>query len=127
MISKKLDISDNFIIILFASFPVAIIIGNFFINFYLLCIFLLFILYVFKTNNFLWLKNKHFKILLFFYLYICLNSLFNYFINPSFGYDGLIRSLFFLKFIILFPAIPLLINKKEILEKILNFGFFSLL
>ncbi len=121
MISKKLNISDNFIIILFATFPVAIITGNFFINFYLLCIFLLFILNVFQTNNFIWLKNKHFKILLFFYLYICLNSFLNYLINPSFGYDGLIRSLFFLKFIILFPAIPLLIDKREIIEKIFKF------
>ena len=124
MISKKLNISDNFIIVLFASLPVAIITGNFFINFYLFCIFLLFTFNVFKTNNFLWLKNKHFKILLFFYLYICLNSLFNYFANPSFGYDGLIRSLFFFKFLILLPAIPLLINKKEILEKIFKFWIF---
>ena len=127
MISKKLNISDNFIIVLFASLPVAIITGNFFINFYLFCIFLLFTFNVFKTNNFLWLKNKHFKILLFFYLYICLNSLFNYFANPSFGYDGLIRSLFFFKFLILLPAIPLLINKKEILEKIFKFWIFLIL
>jgi len=127
MISKKLNISDNFIVFLFASLPVAIIIGNFFINFYLFCIFLLFIFNVFKTNNFLWLKNKHLKILLFFYLYICLNSLFNYSINPSFGHDGLIRSLFFLKFLILFPAIPLLINKKEMLEKIFRFWLFFII
>ncbi len=121
MISKKLNIRDNFIIVLFASFPVAIITGNFLINFYLFCIFLLFIFNVFKTNNFLWLKNKHFKILLFFYFYICLNSIFNYFLNPSFGYDGLLRSLFFLKFLILFPAIPLLVDKKVIEEKIFKF------
>ena len=127
MISKKLNISDNFIITLFGSLPVAIITGNFFINFYLFCIFSLFIFNVFKTNNFSWLKNKHFKILLFFYLYICLNSLYNHFINPSFGYDGLIRSLFFLKFLILFPAIPLLINKMEILEKIFKFWLFIII
>ncbi len=118
MISKKLDIKDKFVIILFASLPVAVIIGNFFTNFYLLCIFFLFILKVFKSKNFTWLKNKQFIILLIFYLYICLNSFTNYFINPSFGYDGIIRSLFFLKFLTLFVAIPLLIDKKEILEKI---------
>ena len=127
MISKKLNIVDNFIIILFATLPVAIITGNFFINFYLLCIFLLFIFNVFKTNNFSWFKNDQFKILLFFYLYICINSLFNYFINPSFGYDGIIRSLFFLKFIILFPAIPLLIDKREVLEKIFKFWLFIII
>ena len=127
MISKKLNITDNLIIILFATLPVAIIIGNFFINFYLLCIFLLFILNITKTNNFAWIKDKPFKILLFFYLYISLNSFFNYIINPSFGYDGIIRSLFFIKFLILFPAIPLLIDKSEILEKIFKFWFFLIL
>ena len=117
MISKKLDIKDNFIIILFATLPIAIIIGNFFINFYLLCIFLIFSFEVIKTRNFTWLKNQHFIMLLIFYLYICLNSFINNFINPSFGYDGLIRSLFFLKFLILFAAIPLLLDKKKNIRK----------
>ncbi len=121
MISKKLDLKDNSLIILFATLPIAIIIGNFFINFYLLCIFFIFIFSAIKTKNFTWLKNKNFKILIIFYLYICSNSFINYFINPSFGYDGIIRSLFFLKFLILFPAIPLLIYKKKILEKIFKF------
>ena len=124
MISKKLDIKDNFIVILFSTLPLAIIIGNFFINFYLLCIFLMFVLNVFKDKNFSWLKNKNFIILLIFYLYICSNSFINYFNNPSFGHEGLIRSLFFLKFLILFPAIPLLLDKKEILEKIFRVWLF---
>ncbi len=124
MISKKLDIKDNFIIILFATLPVAIIIGNFFINFYLLSIFLIFIFNVLQTKNFTWLRDKNFIILLILYLYICLNSFVNYYINPSFGYDGILRSLFFLKFLVLFPAIPLLLNKKEILEKIFKFWLF---
>ena len=121
MISKKLTIKDNFIIILFATLPIAIIIGNFFINFYLLSIFLIFIVNVLQTKNFTWLTNKSFIILSILYLYICINSLINYYINPSFGYDGITRSLFFLKFLILFPAVPLLLNKKEILEKIFKF------
>ena len=118
MISKKLDIVDNFIIILFATLPVAIIVGNFFINFYLFCIFLIFIFNTLKKKDLTWLKNKNFIILLIFYLYLCLNSFINYFINPSFGFDGLIRSLFFIKFLMLFQAIPFLIDKKEILERI---------
>ena len=114
MISKKLDLKDSFIIILFATLPIAIIIGNFLINFYLLCIFLIFVFKVFKTKNFTWLKDKNFIILLIFYLYICINSFINYYINPEYGYDGPIRSLLFLKFLILFPAIPLLIKKRNI-------------
>jgi len=121
MISKKLTIKDNFIIILFATLPIAIIIGNFFINFYLLSIFLIFIVNILQTKNFTWLTNKSFIILSILYLYTCINSLINYYINPSFGYDGITRSLFFLKFLILFPAIPLLLNKKEILKKIFKF------
>ena len=124
MISKKLDLKDNFIIILFATIPIAAIFGNFFLNLYLLCIFLLFIFNIFKTKNFTWFKDKIFIILLIFYLYICANSLINYYIYPEFGFDGIIRSLLFLKFLILFPAIPLLIEKKEILEKIFKFWLF---
>ena len=124
MTSKKLEFRDNLIIFLLATFPIAIIIGNFFINFYLLCIFLIFIFNVVRTKNFDWLKDKNFIILSILYLYICSNSFINYFINPSFGYDGILRSLFFLKFLMLFPAIPLLLNKKEILEKIFKFWLF---
>ena len=124
MISKKLDLRDNSIIILFAALPVAIIIGNFFINFCLLCIFLMFIFKVFKTKNFTWFKDKNLIIFFIFYLYICTNSFFNYYINPPIGYDGITRSLLFLKFLILFPAIPVLLDKKEILEKIFKFWLF---
>ena len=81
MISKKLDLKDRFIIFLFATIPVAIIIGNFFINFYLLCIFLIFIFNVLRTKNFDWLKDKNFIILSILYLYICSNSFINYFIK----------------------------------------------
>ena len=124
MISKKLNISDKLIIFILATLPVAIIIGNFLINFYLLSIFLLFVLNILKTKNFTWIKKKHFRILLFFYIYICLNSFYNYYKYPSFGYDGIIRSLFFAKFLFLFPAVSILIDKKEILDKIFKFWLF---
>ena len=124
MISKKLNISDKLIIFILATLPVAIIIGNFLINFYLLSIFLLFVLNILKTKNFTWIKKKHFRILLFFYIYICLNSFYNYYKHPSFGYDGIIRSLFFAKFLFLFPAVSILIDKKEILDKIFKFWLF---
>ena len=124
MISKKLDLKDNFTIILFATLPIASILGNFFLNLYLLCIFLLFIFNIFKTKNFTWFKDTDFKILLIFYLYICANSLINYYIYPEYGLDGITRSILFLKFLILFPAIPLLIDKKKILEKIFKFWLF---
>ena len=124
MTSKKLGLKDNFIIILFATLPIASILGNFFLNFYLLCVFLLFISNILKTKNFTWFKDIKFKILFIFYLYICVNSLINYYINPGLGLDGITRSILFLKFLILFPAIPLLIDKKEILEKIFKFWLF---
>ena len=121
MISKKLYLNDKLIIFLFSTLPIAIIIGNFFINFYLLSIFLIFTFKVFKTKNYNWFKDKSFIILFLFYLYICSNSFINYYIYPEFGYDGPIRSLLFLKFLILSPAIPILIDKKAILEKIFKF------
>ena len=124
MTSNKLNISDKLIIFIFATLPVAIIIGNFLINFHLFCIFLLFVFNIFKTKNFTWFKDKYFKIILFFYIYICLNSFVNYYKNPSFGYDGIIRSLFFLKFLFLLPAIPILLDKQEKLDKILKIWVF---
>ena len=124
MISKKLGLKDNFIIILFAALPVATIIGNFFINFCLFCIFSIFIFQVIKTKNFIWLKDKKLIILFTLYVYICANSFFNYYISPPIGYDGITRSLLFLKFLILFPAIPVLLDKKEILQKIFKFWLF---
>ena len=61
---------------------------------------------VFKTNSFTWLKNKNFIILFIFYLYICANSFFNYYISPPIGYDGITRSLLFQKHIaVLFMCI----------------------
>jgi len=124
MTSKKLGLKDNFIIILFATLPIASILGNFFLNFYLLCIFLLFTFNIFKTKNFIWFKDIEFKILFIFYLYICVNSLINYYNIPARGLDGITRSILFLKFLILLPAIPLLIDKKKILEKIFKFWLF---
>ena len=123
MISKNLKIGDKFTIFIFATLPIAIIIGNFFINLYLFSIFLLFLVHIFKNRDFKWLKDKNFKLLLFLYVYICLNSFLNYFINPTFGFDGIIRSLLFLKFLILFPAIPRLIENEQKLVKIFRFWF----
>ena len=123
MISKNLKIGDKFTIFIFATLPIAIIIGNFFINLYLFSIFLLFLVHIFKNQDFKWLKDKNFKLLLFLYVYICLNSFLNYFINPTFGFDGIIRSLLFLKFLILFPAIPRLIGNERKLVKIFRFWF----
>ena len=121
MISKNLKIGDKFTIFIFATLPIAIIIGNFFINFYLFSIFVLFLVHIFKNQDFKWLKDKNFKLLLFLYIYICLNSFLNYFINPLFGFDGIIRSLLFLKFLVLFPAIPRLIENEQKLVKIFRF------
>ena len=123
MISKNLKIGDKFTIFIFATLPIAIIIGNFFINLYLFSIFLLFLVHIFKNQDFKWLKDKYFKLLLFLYVYICLNSFLNYFINPTFGFDGIIRSLLFLKFLVLFAAIPRLIENEQKLVKIFRFWF----
>ena len=83
----------------------------------------MFVFNVFKDKNFSWLKNKNFIILLIFYLYICSNSFINYFNNPSFA-RRTYTLVIFLKFLILFPAIPLLLDKKEILEKIFKVWLF---
>ena len=52
MISKKLDIKDNLIIILYFHTSYSNNYWKFFLNFYLLCFFLIFIFDVFKTKKF---------------------------------------------------------------------------
>ena len=118
MISKKTNVKDKISLFLLATLPITAILGNFAINLYLFLILLLFLLNKIRINELL--KDTNFIILFIFYIYLCLNSFWNYFKEPSYGYEGIIRSIFFIKFILLFKAIPLLIKNDEILRKVLK-------
>ena len=118
MNSEKTNVKDKFSLFLLATLPITAILGNFAINLYLFLILLLFFISKVRINELI--KDTNFKILFIFYLYLCLNSFWNFFKEPSYGYEGIIRSIFFIKFILLFKSISLLIKNDEILRKVLK-------
>ncbi len=100
--------------------PIALIMGNFAVN---LNIFIInfFLLYgCYKAKNWQWMNDNVFKLLIIFYFYLILNSLISYFLNSDSTLDGLVRSISFIKFILLGYAFNLLVQDHKILNKIMT-------
>ena len=108
--------------LVFSIIPISFILGNSALNFNILLINSLFIFFVIKNNKWEWCKSFTFKILISLYLFLVLNSYFNYILNPTFGFDGLFRSIGFLKFIILIFSFQYLIYEKKKWKKFLKTG-----
>ena len=107
-------------IFLFSSLPVSLIIGNLALNLNILLLDLVLLIYCYKYNHWGWLNDKIFRLLIFFNLYLLSNSIYSYYIHPDLGYAGIIRSLGFLRFILLIYAFSLLIINQKILDKIMK-------
>ena len=108
-------------IFLFSILPISLIVGNLLINLNIILINLLMLFVSFKNNNWQWINNKFFKILLLLYCYLVLNSIYNYLTDNSLGLDGIYRSLSFLKFILLVFAFNVLLKEKNSFDKIIKF------
>ena len=106
-------------ILLFSTLPISIILGNFALNLNIIIINLVMLFLCFKDNNWSWTKNIFFKILIIIYLYLIINSIFNYLIDKTNGLEGIYRSLGFIKFILLGFSFSILVKTRENLEKIL--------
>jgi O-antigen ligase len=106
-------------IYLFSLFPISIVTGNLLLNSNIIAINLILLIYCWKNNNWTWLKNSFFKILIVFYAYIVCNSIYSYFINQNHNFEGIIRSLGFIKFILLGFSLNILITKKKDLDVIM--------
>ena len=104
--------------LVFSIIPISFILGNSALNLNILLINSLFVFFVIKNNKWEWCKSFTFKILISLYFFLVLNSYFNYILNPTFGFDGLFRSIGFLKFIILIFSFQYLIYEKKQMEKI---------
>jgi O-antigen ligase len=105
----------------FYFFPLSLILGNLMININIFYIIILIFIKSINDQNFNWVKNKYFKILIIIYFYLIINSLYNFYLDPSVGASGIIRSLGFIKFIFLTLSFTILIKDKKELEKILYF------
>jgi len=122
-----MPINNKLIVYLFSLLPLSIILGNFLINLNILLINFLTLFYCIKNNEWSLIKEKNFKILIVLYIYLIFNSFLNYYINPNYGLDGILRSINFIKFIFLgftFYIIPI---KKIEFKKIFIFWIIIIL
>ncbi len=110
----KNKILYNYFFILFSIIPISIIIGPAVSLTNILLIDLSFIIYIFYTKNFYFLKNKTFQLILLLYLYLIFNSL----ISQNFS-EGAARNLGFIRFIILFVAFNYFFNTHKFFNKFL--------
>lgn len=116
---------------LFASIPLSIIIGNLAININVLIICLLGLL-TYGSKIFNWEKKLYKNLIYFFFIYLIFITFFNNFHRfqeNSLYISHLIKSFFYLRFLIFFLILKTLIKDKKLNLKILiiSFSFFSCL
>jgi len=109
-------------IFLFTLLPISLILGNFAINLNILIINILTLYLCFIKKNWDWTKEKFFKLLIIFYIFLIFNSLYSYYFStnyPNALIFGLIRSLTFIKFIIFAYSFKILVMDSTTLKKIM--------
>ena len=112
----------KFFSLLFFSFlPISFIFGPSIINLNIILIDLLLIIYSLNKKKWEWIRDGLFKSLIFLYLFLILNSILAYYYKFSFSHEGIIRSLSFIKFILLIFAFKILIPNNYDLNKIIKF------
>lgn len=108
----------------FYFFPLSLIVGNLMINLNIFFIIILIFIKSLRDKNYNWIENKYFKILIIIYFYLVINSIYNFYLDPSVGKSGIIRSLGFVKFIFLALSLTILIKEKKNWKKFYIFGLF---
>ncbi len=121
LLNYKLYSFEYLTLILFGILPISFIIGNALININIVLIDLLLLFYSFKFKSWKWLKNDIFIYLVILYCFLVLNSIFSYFVKFNDDINGILRSILFLKFIVLIFAFKILLQKKIILSLIYKF------
>ena len=122
LLNNKLNNFDKFSLILFSLLPISLIIGNASTNINIVLIDILFLTYCFKFKLWHWTKKNIFLHLMILYIFLNLSSLYAYFFlirNDVGEYDGILRSLFFIKFILLVSSSTILLKN----SKVLNFVY----
>ena len=122
LLNNKFNIFDKLSIFLFSILPISLIIGNGSININILIIDILFLIYCLKFKLWTWIKKDIFLYLMILYVFLNLNSLYSYYFiienqnSTIFENDSILRSLFFIKFILLVFAFTILLKKNKVLD-----------
>jgi len=106
-------------IFLFTLLPISLILGNFAINLNILIIDILTLYLCFIKKNWDWTKEKFFKLLIIFYIFLIFNSVYSYYFSTHATNSGLIRSLTFIKFVIFAYSFKILVTDTRALKKIM--------
>ena len=115
------NFNKHLFLFLYSIIPLSLIISNAFININIILIDIFFIYECIKYRNFNFAKEKIFLFLVFIWFYLIINSTLNISITSE-SYDGLIRSLNFIRFIILIYATKYFFKKFILIkERILIF------
>ena len=118
----------KFITLIFFGFlPISFIFGNSIINLNIILLDILLLIYCYNLNKWEWIKNNLFKSLFFLYFFLIFNSFFAYYLGFSNSLEGIIRSISFIKFILLIYAFKILILNYETLDKIIKIWLFIIL
>ena len=128
LFNTKLNSFNKLSLLLFSLLPISLIIGNAGININIWLINLIFLIYCLKFNFWTWLKKDIFLYFLVLYIFLILNSSYSYFIlfedqtKPFYNDDSILRSLSFIKFILLVFAFSVLLKSNKILS-LLHFNW----
>ena len=124
LFNSKINFFDGFSLLLFSILPISLIIGNASININILLIDILFLIYCLKFKLWSWMKKNVFLYLLVLYIFLVLNSFYSYFIlfdnqKNSFWSDGsILRSVLFIKYVLLVFAFSILLKDDKILSAV---------
>ena len=108
-------------IFLFTLLPISLILGNFAVNLNILIIDILTLYICYIKKNWDWTKEKFFKLLIIFNIFLIVNSLYSYYFSTYPTNSALIRSLTFIKFIIFAYSFKILVTDSRTLKIIMNF------
>ena len=118
-VNNRINKSKIPVIFFFSFLPISMIIGNAAININILIINIFFLLYCFQYNHWTWLKNKTFLYLILIYFFLIFNSIYSFYFLIENEIDGVVRSILFVKFILLVFAFSTLLDD-NLLDKILK-------
>ena len=119
---NKIQISEKFFLILIVLFPLSIMLGNLIINISFLLIFIIFLIDIYLSKDFYFIKDKIILLLIGFFFSLLINL--NFSIDPSVSLPRVIKILAVISLVIFFKK---MINKYENNFENILFGSWAIL
>lgn len=118
LLNHKLSNYELVYFILLITLPLSFVMANSYINLNIILIDLMTLFYCFRYKYWQWLNNRFFLHLFLIYLYLILNSIYSYFSISNTSNESLLRSVFFIKFILLVLSFQIIFKNKVLLSAV---------